>query len=292
MSLPEKLQQAVVNVSGTEISRATSIGGGDISRAVRVTLADERQLLVKWHPNPLAGMFSAEARGLDLLRLAESLRIPAVVAHGEKSEAHPAFIAMEWLGRGSSSRTVAEELGRGLAEMHRVTAAQYGLDHDNFIGANPQPNQQSDNWVTFFGEQRLGFQMDLAERNGYLPGARQRQLEKLLARLGDWLPAEPPASLLHGDLWGGNWLATDSGEPALIDPAVYYGHREAELAFTELFGGFSSAFYDAYNETWPLDAGYGERKDLYNLYHLLNHLNLFGGGYAGSVDNVLRRYVG
>lgn len=292
MSLPESLQQVMMEVSGTEIKAATAISGGDISRAVRVTLADERVALVKWHPNPLAGMFSAEAKGLSLLRSAEALRIPAVIAHGEKTAAHPAFIALEWLGRGSSSRVVAETLGRGLAEMHRVTAAQYGLNHDNFIGANPQPNQQRDNWVTFFGEQRLGFQMELAARNGYLPKERRRRLETLLARLDDWLPADPPASLLHGDLWGGNWLVTDSGEPALIDPAVYYGHREAELAFTELFGGFPSAFYAAYNEAWPLDEGYRERKDLYNLYHLLNHLNLFGGGYGGSVDSTLRRYVG
>lgn len=292
MSLPESLKQAISDVSGTEIKGTTAVSGGDISRAVRVTLADERQLLIKWHPNSLAGMFSAEAKGLALLRSAETLRIPMVVAYGEKRAAHPAFIALEWLGRGSSSQAVAEALGRGLAQMHRVTATQYGLDHDNFIGANPQPNQQHDNWVTFFGEQRLGFQMELAGRNGVLPGERRRRLETLLARLGDWLPADPPASLLHGDLWGGNWLVADSGEPALIDPAVYYGHREAELAFTEMFGGFSDAFYAAYNKTWPLDKSYRKRKDLYNLYHLLNHLNLFGGGYGGSVDSVLRRYVG
>jgi fructosamine-3-kinase len=116
-------------------------------------------------------------------------------------------------------------------------------------------------------------------------------LELLLDRLGDWLPTHPPASLLHGDLWGGNWLTTALGEPALIDPAVYYGHREADLAFTELFGGFPAAFYVAYRASWPLDSGYEERKDLYNLYHLLNHLNLFGESYGGSVDSILQRYV-
>jgi fructosamine-3-kinase len=145
--------------------------------------------------------------------------------------------------------------------------------------------------VDFFRESRLGYQMELARRSGYLLGGRARLLEKLLARLENWLPVQPPASLLHGDLWGGNWLTTAQGEPALIDPAVYYGHREAELAFTELFGGFPAAFYHAYEEAWPLDAGYVERKALYNLYHLLNHLNLFGEGYGGQVDAILRRYA-
>jgi fructosamine-3-kinase len=132
--------------------------------------------------------------------------------------------------------------------------------------------------------------MELARRQGYLSAKRGQSLEKLLINLGNWLPAQPPVSLLHGDLWGGNWLVTDMSEAALIDPAVYYGHREAELAFTELFGGFPPHFYAAYNEAWPLESGYAERKDLYNLYHLLNHLNLFGESYGGSVDSILRKY--
>jgi len=176
-------------------------------------------------------------------------------------------------------------LGEGWGE-----GAFYGLDHDNFIGANPQPNHPCNNWVDFFREQRLGYQMELARQRGYLSAKRGQSLETLLANLGNWLPAQPPVSLLHGDLWGGNWLVTDMGEAALIDPAVYYGDREAELAFTELFGGFPSQFYAAYNEVWPLESGYGERKELYNLYHLLNHLNLFGESYGGSVDAILRKF--
>ncbi len=292
-TLPTALTQAITQATGQPLLANSPVGGGDISHASRVRLADERQLLVKWHLNPPPGLFSVERQGLALLHSAEALRIPAVVAQSEAVADCPAFIAMEWLGRGSSSAAgVAEALGRGLAAMHRVTATEFGLDHDNFIGANPQPNRQAGNWVTFFREERLGFQMELAAKKGYLPSSRARRLEKLLARLDDWLPAHPPASLLHGDLWGGNWLTADSGEPALIDPAVYYGHREAELAFTELFGGFPAAFYAAYNQTWPLDKSYRERKELYNLYHLLNHLNLFGEGYGGSVDAVLRGYVG
>lgn len=292
MTLPAVLSEAIANEMGVPMTETSSVGGGDISRAARARLADERQVLVKWHPSAPSGLFTAERRGLELLHSAQALRIPQVLAQSEAKDDCPGFIVIEWLGQGSSTSAVTTALGHGLAELHRVTGDTFGLDHDNFIGANPQPNQPTEDWVTFFCEQRLGFQGELAGQNGYLSSQRDRQLDRLMARLGDWLPADPPASLLHGDLWGGNWLVTAAGEPALIDPAVYYGHREAELAFTELFGGFPEAFYAAYNEAWPLDPDYKERKELYNLYHLLNHLNLFGEGYGGSVDAVLRRYVG
>jgi fructosamine-3-kinase len=292
MALPTALLAALEPVLGVIIETAP-VGGGDISSAARVRLADSRQALVKWRTGPPAGLFSAEWRGLELLRSAGALRIPQVFAQGEAAGEAPAFIVLEWLGHGSTgSNRAAEALGRGLAALHRVTAPQFGLDYDNFIGTNPQFNHQARDWVAFFREQRLGFQVELAGKNGRFSGRRARWLEKLLARLAEWLPARPPASLLHGDLWGGNWLVTGSGEPALIDPAVYYGHREADLAFTELFGGFPQAFYTAYNEAWPLEPGYAERKDLYNLYHLLNHLNLFGEGYGGGVDSILQKYVG
>jgi len=283
---------AIAAEIGPEIEASSPVGGGDISSSARARLADGREVLVKWNTGALPGLFTCERRGLELLRRAETLRIPGVLAHAEPAAGRPGFIVMEWLGPGSATPATGEALGRGLAALHRVTAETYGLDHDNYIGANPQPNRQADDWVAFFREQRLGFQMGLARKNGYLNAGRATRLEKLLARLGDWLPAHPPASLLHGDLWGGNWLAVASDEPALIDPAVYYGHREAELAFTELFGGFPTAFYRAYHQAWPLDEGYDERRDLYNLYHLLNHLNLFGESYGGQVDWILRRYVG
>jgi fructosamine-3-kinase len=291
MNLPAKLAAALEATLG-QVIEVIPVGGGDISQAARIHLIGGTQVLVKWHTSSLPGLFTAERRGLELLRVAGALRIPQVLAQSEATPASPGFIALEWLDPGSKSSSGAEALGTGLAALHRVTAASYGLDHDNFIGANPQPNRPTDNWVSFFREQRLGFQMELAGRKGLLPAARARHLESLLGRLDDWLPAHPPASLLHGDLWGGNWLTTATGEPALIDPAVYYGHREADLAFTELFGGFPAAFYTAYQAAWSLDPGYEERKDLYNLYHLLNHLNLFGEGYSGSVDSILRRYAG
>ncbi len=274
------------------ITLTTPVGGGDISQAARLNLADGRRALVKWRGNNLPGLFTAEQRGLELLHSAGALRVPEVLACSEAAPNHPAFIVMDWLDTGPKTAAAAEKLGLGLASLHRFTAATFGLEHDNFIGANPQPNRPADNWVDFFREQRLGYQMELAGQNGRLPQRRAQRLEKLLPRLGDWLPSQPPASLLHGDLWGGNWLALASGEAALIDPAVYYGHREADLAFTELFGGFPSPFYAAYQATWPLENGYHERKDLYNLYHLLNHLNLFGESYGSGVDAILQQYAG
>jgi fructosamine-3-kinase len=290
MTLPATLVAVITSHLGSVVE-VTPVGGGDISQAARVRLASGLQTLVKWHSGSQPGLFTAERWGLELLHSAKALRVPDVLAQAEATAGCPAFIALEWLEPGSKSSTSAEALGTGLATQHRILASSFGLDYNNFIGANPQPNRQTDNWVDFFREQRLGFQIKLAGQNKLLSTRRAHLLEALLARLGDWLPAHPSASLLHGDLWGGNWLTLASGEPALIDPAVYYGHREADLAFTELFGGFPATFYAAYQAAWPLDGGYETRKDLYNLYHLLNHLNLFGESYGGSVAAILRRYV-
>ena len=291
MSLPTRLITILESTVG-QILESRAVDGGDISQAAYLRLANGRQALVKWHAGSPSGLFTAERQGLERLGAAGALRVPEVLAHRESNQGQPAFIVMEWLEHGSKTAAVAERLGLGLAALHRLSAPSFGLDQANFIGANPQPNQPTADWVTFFRSQRLEFQMKLAGQNGLLPARRARRLETLLTRLGDWLPTHPPVSLLHGDLWGGNWLATASGEPALIDPAVYYGHREADLAFTELFGGFPPSFYAAYRQAWPLESGYEERRDLYNLYHLLNHLNLFGEGYGGSVDTVLQRYAG
>ena len=290
MRLPSILKNTIEVALQTQINQTSPVSGGDMSNAARLTLADDRQVIVKWKEGAISGMFRAEGRGLTLLQSANVLRIPQVLAQSESTRDSPAFIVLEWLGQGPKSRATAEALGQGLALLHRVTGERYGLDHDNFIGANPQWNQPGGNWIDFFGEHRLGFQMELAGQQGYLPPSRARLLEKLLARLDTWLPIQPSASLLHGDLWSGNWLTTDSGQPALIDPAVYYGHREAELAFTELFGGFPQIFYDAYRQTWALDPDYETRKDLYNLYHLLNHLNLFGESYLSPIDRILERF--
>jgi fructosamine-3-kinase len=253
--------------------------------------------LVKWHarpPQPLPGwreMFEAEAAGLALLAAAQAVRVPAVVAHGTALPGvAPAYIAMEWIDRGREQRSAGETLGRQLAELHRMTAPAYGLDHGNYCGATPQDNRTLPMWVEFYGVRRLGFQMELAGRQGLLPKERRRRLEHLIGNLSRWIDESAcRPSLLHGDLWGGNWLVDAAGQPVLIDPAVYYGDREAELAMCRLFGGFPADFLAAYDESWPPAPGRDERIPLYQLYHLLNHLNLFGEGYGGQVDSVLRR---
>ncbi|MEM7345119.1 MAG: fructosamine kinase family protein [Chloroflexota bacterium] len=291
MTLPTTLKTRLETLLNTQIIEMVSVSGGDISQAARIRLKTGEQCFVKWQVRPAPTMFEVEAKGLILLQSTKALQIPTVLAYSRSDDESPDFIAMTWLGRGTSKPHIDEALGHGLAALHQVTSHQYGLDYDNFIGATPQINNQETNWIDFFREHRLGFQMRLAKKNGRLPTQRERWLNSLLADLDKWLPPSPPVSLLHGDLWGGNWLVTDSGDPALIDPAVYYGDREAELAFTEMFGGFSARFYAAYSEAWPLDKNYQARKEIYNLYHLLNHLNLFGESYGHSVDAILRRFV-
>jgi fructosamine-3-kinase len=181
-------------------------------------------------------------------------------------------------------------LGQQLAHLHRASAARFGWHRDNTIGATPQPNPWTESWIEFWRTQRLAFQLQLAARNGHT-GGLQRRGEQLLVRLDALLAHDPARSLLHGDLWGGNAAATAAGEPVLFDPACYYGDRETDLAMTELFGGFAPAFYSEYRAAWPLDAGYGARRDLYNLYHVLNHLNLFGGGYRAQAEGMIERLL-
>jgi fructosamine-3-kinase len=284
--IPSDLRASLENLLGP-IRALTPVSGGDINEAARIETIDARYF-VKWNLASPPRMFQAEARGLQLLATTNALRIPRVIAVIDQPPAQ----VLEWIDLGANKPAAAEALGRGLAQQHRSSAPTYGLDHDNFIGSNPQHNTPSRSWIEFFRDQRLGVQRDLAQRHGHLTSDRARRLDRVLNHLDQWIDerAVTPA-LLHGDLWGGNYLVDAQGQPVLIDPAVYYGDREAELAYTELFGGFGVRFYAAYNEAWPLDRGYADRRDLYNLYHLLNHLNLFGEGYSGSVDAILRRYA-
>jgi fructosamine-3-kinase len=249
---------------------------------------------LKWAHQPLPGALAAEADGLRRLAATGTVRIPQVIAvSGQDNPDTPAFLLSEWLD-GNGSRPDMARLGAQLAALHRHGNDTYGLERDNYIGGTPQPNQPHPNWITFYREQRLQPQIDRADANGLLPTTRRHALEKVIANLDRRLGgvSRCPA-LIHGDLWGGNVIAADRhGTPAIIDPAVSYSDREAELAFTELFGGFSPRFYAAYDEVWPREPGYAERRDLYNLYHLLNHLNLFGEPYGLQVDAVARRYGG
>jgi fructosamine-3-kinase len=288
-SLRATLARALIESGdATPIRSIDRVGGGDINAAACIVTERDRYF-VKWNPHPRPRMFEVEARGLQLLAAANAVRVPRVVALVDS----PPALVLEWIASRGSKGEASEALGRQLAQQHRVLGDAYGLDHDNYIGSNPQPNASANSWIAFFRDRRLGCQMELARRNGYLDGRRASRLDRLSSRLGEWIDESQCApSLLHGDLWGGNFMSGPNGEPVLIDPAVYYGEREAEIAFTELFGGFGPKFYAAYDEAWPLAPGYAGRRDLYNLYHLLNHLNLFGEGYGGSVDAILKRYAG
>ncbi|MGI9221742.1 MAG: fructosamine kinase family protein [Woeseiaceae bacterium] len=231
-------------------------------------------------------MFEAEAEGLAELRKAAAIRVPEVYDVG--TDANGAYIEMERLNLGRGSERDSATLGQELATLHRHTADLHGWYRDNTIGPTPQHNPQTDDWVAFFRAHRLKFQLDLAQRNAYT-GELQDLGNRLAERLEDLFEGYDPApSLLHGDLWAGNWGVAD-GVPVIFDPAVYYGDRETDIAMTQLFGGFDDVFYREYKRAWPLAAGSAERLELYKLYHVLNHLNLFGSGYLEQALSILQR---
>ena len=289
--LPANLKVALEAQIGTTITHSQACYGGDINQAAQIRTQTEHYF-VKWHPQCPPKMFSAETQGLQHLTSTKTLRIPHVIAYQDKSPDVPAFLLLEWLESGQRHPTTATQLGEGLAQLHHHHADQYGLDHANYIGSLPQPNTQTDSWVEFYGEQRIRPQMEIAHQKNQLSVALEKTLNRLIDRLPNLLPAHPMAALLHGDLWAGNVMTLTDGQPAIIDPAVYYGHREIELAFTELFGGFNTEFYEAYQANYPLDREYAERKALYQLYPLMTHMNLFGGGYTARVEAVARRFAG
>ena len=257
--------------------------GGCINRALVLSGPDQRYF-VKLNAPERTQMFVAEAAGLGELRAAGAVRVPAPICTGTAGEA---FLVLEYLELGSDRGASQERLGQRLAALHRHTRPAFGWRRDNTIGSTAQPNAERANWVEFWRVNRLDHQLALAGHSGYARQLAQRGAA-LSERLGDFFTDYcPAASLLHGDLWSGNYGAIDDGEPVIYDPAVYYGDREADIAMTELFGGFGPRFYSAYNESWPLDSGYAVRKNLYNLYHVLNHLNLFGGSYLSQATRML-----
>lgn len=271
----ERLNQAGIAVKND--ARPVPIGGGDISAAWRLS-GDERDIFLKTGRSTSLPMFTAEAEGLAELASAKALRVPEVLSVDQVSDT--AFLALEWMPFERADGHVERRFGEQLALMHRKTANRFGWHRDNTIGLTPQHNAWSADWAAFFAEHRLGYQLELAAGNGY-SGELQSKGRQLLKRLPVFLEGyDPVPSLLHGDLWGGNW-ACSGGEPVVFDPAVYYGDRETDLAMTRLFGGFGRPFYEAYEAAWPLVPGSHERQILYQLYHVLNHLNLFGSSYMG-----------
>jgi fructosamine-3-kinase len=283
-TLLQALAEAISSHDGRPFAaeRADEVGGGCINRALVLSGGGEKYF-VKLNAGHLLDMFEAEAAGLNEILASRSLRAPQPVCTGRAGS--ESFLVLEHLALGGHGSEAA--LGRGLAALHRATHGKFGWWRDNTIGSTPQINTQEADWVTFYREHRLRYQMELAADNG--ERRLLREGEALLVALpGFFAGYTPLPSLLHGDLWGGNRGALPDGTPVIFDPAVYYGDREADLAMTELFGGFGSGFYAAYNEAWPLDAGYPTRRTLYNLYHVLNHSNLFGGGYAGQAQHMIQ----
>lgn len=274
-----------VGISGGSINQAWRIEG----QITEVNGNRSVSYFIKFNNKNRLNMFEAEAAGLHEMEQAQAIRVPRVICSGV--EENQSYLVLENLSLARAQADSAARLGQQLARMHQKTASQFGWSRDNTIGSTKQLNTQiskgTHHWIEFWREHRLGFQLQLAQQNG-AGGSLTRKGEKLLDQLESFfISYEPEASLLHGDLWSGNAGYLENGEPVIFDPAVYYGDREADLAMTELFGGFPSAFYSAYNETWPLDDGYQQRKHLYNLYHILNHYNMFGGGYGSQAERML-----
>ncbi|WP_040730101.1 fructosamine kinase family protein [Thiocapsa marina] len=283
----ETIARHIAHATGRpfRIRREQSVGGGCINRAV--VLADgARAYFVKLNSADRLEMFEAESAGLAALGAANAIRVPEPVCTGVAG--NQSYLAIEHLDL--AGRLDGAEAGRRLAQLHRCTAPDFGWHRDNTIGSTPQHNTQTFDWVEFWRVHRLGFQLDLAARNGH-GRALSGSGERLMSVLDHLIGHRPAPSLVHGDLWGGNIGATREGEPVIFDPAVYYGDRETDLAMTELFGGFGSDFYAAYREAWPMPPEYDTRRILYNLYHILNHLNLFGGGYLAQAKGMMDRLL-
>ena len=264
------------------------VGGGDISAAWSVDTQAGR-VFIKTGRVSASEMFAAEAAGLEELAGADAVRVPRVLCVGASDS--DAYVVLEWLSLRSTDAASDRLLGQRLAAMHQATAEKHGWQRDNTIGSTPQINRRTDDWAFFYRDCRIRYQLELAAKNGF--GSRlQRRGEELLA----FLPAlfaghTPRPSLLHGDLWGGNYSVADA-EPVIFDPAVYYGDRETDLAMTRLFGGFGGEFYKAYQDAWPLPEGHERRVAVYQLYHVLNHLNLFGGGYLAHAEALIDATLG
>lgn len=287
--IPAEVKNQIQDELHQDIESVKRVSGGSINESAKITLSDGQTCFLKWNRTADPDMFTTEERGLRLLASADTpLRIPEVYATGVTNDG-TGFLAQEFIEQGHSRSGSDEEFGRGLAALHKHTSDQYGLDHDNYIGRLPQSNTYHSDWVEFFIEERMEPQLAMATDSGKLGSRAVSHFKSMYKQLPDIFPEEPP-SLLHGDLWGGNYFYDREGRATIYDPAVYYGHRETELAFTYLFGGYSSRFYESYEEAYPLQPDFANRKDIYNLYPLLVHTNLFGGSYARQVEAIVKRF--
>jgi protein-ribulosamine 3-kinase len=287
--LQEEIQVTLHEKTGYDhtISRVSPVGGGCINDAHVVT-TDQGRYFVKYnHAQRYPGMFEAEARGLEVLKNAGELSVPGVIGTGEAG--NQAFLMLEYIDSRPQEKDFWENFGRGLARLHKHTSPNFGLDHPNYIGSLAQSNAFSESWANFFINERIQPQLRLSRESGKTDKELEKKFERLFNRLDEFFPAEPPA-LLHGDLWSGNYMTGNKGEAVIIDPAVYFGHRYMDLGMSKLFGGFAPGFYKAYHAEYPLDGDWQQGVEIANLYPLMVHVNLFGGGYLGSVNTMLRRF--
>jgi fructosamine-3-kinase len=286
----EKIKKKIEEVLESNITSFTSLSGGCISNAYKITSGDNSSYFLKYNPSISDDMFIKEANGLNELAKANAIRVPQVLHFDNE------LILLELIQSGSKKKNFFEEFGRQFAEMHKFRSESFGFYEDNFIGSNPQKNipdeQEKDDWVSFYFRKRILYQLKLAEKLGNSTEELRKGISKLENKINEIIgDTQGKPSLLHGDLWSGNFMVDETGSAVLIDPAVYYGHREADLGMTKLFGGFSSEFYHSYSEAYPLQDGFVYRENIYKLYHVLNHLNLFGGGYYSQAMSLIKYYV-
>lgn len=280
--IPESIKLKVELFLEDKISSIQQMYGGDINKTVKIEMDSDRLFFLKWNPHSPENMFEAEAKGLDLLASAQSgLKIPDVYLSADD------FLLMEFIQESNTGDFAS--FGAQLAQLHKHTNELFGLDHPNYIGRLPQSNKYHNDWMEFFVRERLEPQVKMAVDSGKISPKFSTTFHRPFNYTYVVFPDEPP-SLLHGDLWGGNFMFTTSGDVSIYDPAVYYGHREMDIAMTRLFGGFEPDFYNSYNEAYPLEKGYEERLKLCNLYPILVHANLFGGSYVQQAEALLSRF--
>lgn len=283
-----EIAQAISRETGQEfaIADTNSVSGGCINQGYQVSNQEQTYFIKLNNPSQIE-MFVGEALGLKQIQATQAITVPEPICWGTTGQS--SYLVLQWLDLGRGNNQSWNAMGQQLAAMHRLgTSEQFGWSRNNTIGSTPQINTWMDNWADFFAEQRIGYQLQLAQRRGGNFSPIQKVVEAVREKLSS---RQPEASLLHGDLWSGNAAISINGAPIIFDPATYYGDRETDLAMTELFGGFPPAFYNGYNEAWELERGYQQRKNIYNLYHILNHFNLFGGGYGNQAKTIIGQLI-
>jgi len=270
-----------------EIHSVSSVSGGSINETLKLTTNIGKFFVKKNSASLYPEMFEKEAKGLNILAATDAIAVPNVVALGKAD--NTAFLVLDFIESGRKQIDFWDYFAKKLAALHKNSSSYFGLDHNNYIGSLFQSNRKHDNWIDFYRSERLEIQVQLARDHGRMGKDVVDAFERFYQKLPEIFPVEPPA-LLHGDLWGGNYMVNKNGNAVIIDPAVYYGHREMDLGMSQLFGGFDSQFYAAYHHHYPLESGWQQRMDYCNLYPLMVHVNLFGGGYLGSVKSILKKF--